>query len=168
MHWKQLMARLNGVSTPIFGVSWTPATADRDVAVRVLTDLEGRRMLYQGRWRHGPGDFQHVVASVLEVRRFLTEIIGNGGIAPELEKPLRKMRRACIDFLDVASATERPDGSRRGMHDTPVAGYSRQLSKALDDLRNIFGLQISLLSLRYGVDVEEPLASMLPEQITHD
>ena len=47
VEFKQIAARLNGFSTPIFGVSWNPPTADRDVAHRVLTDLEARRVLYQ-------------------------------------------------------------------------------------------------------------------------
>ncbi|GIJ64625.1 hypothetical protein Vau01_121410 [Virgisporangium aurantiacum] len=45
-------------------------TIDRDVAYRVLTFLEDRRAIYEVQ---GRAVWEHVVASILEIRQFLTD-----------------------------------------------------------------------------------------------
>ena len=73
MKFSEIGARLTGISTPIFGASWTPPIADVAVARRVLVFLEDRRVLYSPYEVEMP---EHCVASVLEIRRFLTEQLG--------------------------------------------------------------------------------------------
>ena len=46
MKFSEIAGRLSGFSTPIFGVQWEPPVIDRDVARRVISFLEDRRVLY--------------------------------------------------------------------------------------------------------------------------
>ena len=56
MRFSEIATRLTGISTPIFGVSWTPAQSDVDAVRRTLVFLEDRRVLYAPeRWCEGEG-----------------------------------------------------------------------------------------------------------------
>lgn len=69
MKFREIVARLTGLSTPVFGVSWGPLEPEIDVARRVIAYLEDRRVLYN------PGELEvpeHCVESVLDIRRTLT------------------------------------------------------------------------------------------------
>jgi hypothetical protein len=106
--------RVNGVSTPIFGVSWTPPTVDVDVARRVVAFIETRRVLFSSYTNEVP---EECVQSVVAIRSFLSDVIGAGGIADELVEPLRLMRRYCVRFLERVGATEdRRDPEAPGRH----------------------------------------------------
>ena len=43
----EIANRITGISTPVFGVSWNPPTLDSDIAKKLLTFFEDRRVLYR-------------------------------------------------------------------------------------------------------------------------
>jgi hypothetical protein len=161
----EIANRLTGFSTPIFGVSWTPPQLDREVAQRVIRFLEDRGMLYQPYEAEVP---EWVVESVLHTRRFLTECLTSGGIADELADSLRAMRAACQKFVYSVGA----QGSREVGDAVEVVlppgvdmfsgASSWPFNQALGELRGVFGVHIAQLAVRYGIDVPEPLSSILP------
>jgi len=161
LSFKQIAARLTGFSTPIFGVSWTPPQADRDVAAKIITFLEDRRALYEPPERDIS---EHLITSILRTREFLTDVLGSGGIAAELSEPVREMRKACREFLD--SARIRPAETDRLVVADDTGNERRYIgpagTQALIALRETFGIQVGLIAVRYGLSVEEQFADLIP------
>lgn len=102
MRFSEITSRLNGISTPFFGVSWEPATSDVQVVRGLVAFMQGRRLLYEG---HHPPDWPSIVGvqrvehSVETIRIFLTDTLVRGGTGDELAESIGIMRRECMDLL---------------------------------------------------------------------
>jgi hypothetical protein len=160
----QLAARINGISTPWGGVSWVPTIPDRDVAFKLITFVEARRVLFSTYSDEKPDE---CVQSVLAIRDFLTETISQGYMADRLSEPLRAARRYCLSFLTRVGSTE---------DDVPLEHRDRHLyrdghwhmhdfyfGQALGELRAGVCLQVAMIAVAYDLDVEDQLADALPE-----
>jgi hypothetical protein len=164
MLFSEIAGRMTGFSTPFFGASWTPPTVDRDVARKVIAYLEDRRVLYI------PSEVEtadHCIESVQQMRRFFTEILGDGGIAKELEGSLRAMRAACRHFFDELNirpgAEDQiwlPEHRRGGSYRSGLEDY--MLNQVLGQLRGVFSIHVGQIAVAYKLDVEDGLASILP------
>ena len=113
MKFREIIARVSGLSSPVFGVSWNPPETEIAVARRVVSYLEDRRVLYNPSEMEVP---DHCVEFVLDIRRFLT-----GELAPlaedsEFRASLRAMRAACRKFLDTVGVDGRSAIVRFGAH----------------------------------------------------
>jgi len=137
------------------GVNWNPPRFEVDIASDLMTFLEDRRALYNPLEMEVPS---YVIDSVREIRQHLTEDIQKIDRGSELTNVLRAMRVACRKFMDV--------GMRRGMRgpvEHGTTGYDVMwLMSALMDLQTVFGTCIGELCTRYGLDIEEDLASIVP------
>ena len=156
MRFSQIASRLTGISTPIFGVSWNPPQSDVEAVRRTLVFLEDRRVLYAADEAEVP---EHCIESVLRIREFLTEELGRGGVPDDISGSLRAMRAACRKFLD-ATDLDQLGYERRSSQMIGAAGW--RFNQALGELRGVFGIHVAHLAVAYGIDVEEPLASVLP------
>lgn len=167
MRFSEIANRITGFSTPIFGIQWTPPQLDREVAERVIVFLEDRRVLYEAMEAEMP---EYCVNSVLEIRSYLTHLLGNGGTSAELADSLRAMRAACRKFM--SSLQERGPGGDLYVPSSSeiIQGFGRSWSfnQSLGELRGVFGLHIGKLAVHYGVDVPEPLSGILPLDPTED
>jgi hypothetical protein len=161
MKFKEIVNRVNGLSCPIFGVSWDPGTADVEVARNVIAFVETRRVLFSTYTSEVP---EECVSSVLAIREFLTEALGAGRIADELSGPLRVMRRYCVRFLERVGAVEPPEGSRRHLFRDPHwRMHDYWFGEALGELRSGVAMQVAIIAASFGLDVEDELARTLPE-----
>jgi len=156
MKFKEVVKRITGISSPVFGVSWNPENTERDIAKEVINFLEDRRVLYN------PSEMEvpcHCINSVLRIREFLTSKISTLPTDTELGKSLKAMRAACRKFLDKIG-TKNGDIVRFGAHNGHWASW--EFNSAVGELRGVFGIYIAKISVAYGINVEEDLAAILP------
>ena len=155
MRFREVIARITGLSSPVFGVSWNPPEPEVAIARRVVAFLEDRRVLYVPSEMESP---DHCVQSVLEIRHFLTEEIQSLSESAEIVNSLRAMRAACRKFMTTVGV--RSDIIRFGAHRGHWASW--EFNGALGELRGVFGIHLAKLAAAYGLDVEDDLARILP------
>lgn len=159
MRFAEASRRLTGISCPIFGVSWNPGEAQVVSARRVLTYLEDRRALYAPWNVELPED---CVASVLMIRQFLTDQLGGLDDRNEdIGSHLRAMRAACREFLRITDELRQTGNLRPWAIGTP--GWI--FNDALGEMRALFGIHIAQLSAKFGIDIEDDLATILPPEL---
>ena len=147
--YKQIAKSLTGFSTPFFGVSWNPPETDRDIVRKLITFLEDRRALYNPYNIETP---MFVDQSLFEIRKELTDTLQRIGDNPNISPHLRAMRAACRKYLNEVSNQSRPRFHYREF----------ETFAALGELRALFGIHVAQLAVKYGIDIEEELASILP------
>jgi len=164
MKFTEIASRITGLSCPLFGAQWNPPEAERSIARRVITYLEDKRVLYE------PAEFEvpaHCIESVLQIRGFLTSELSKLSGDTDLALSLRAMRAACRKFL----STVRIDDQKRVHISRHIVNYGEWMvqyaswvfSGILGEMRGVFGIHIARLAAAYGLDVEDQLASILPE-----
>lgn len=151
-----IVNRLTGISTPVFGISLNPPETERVVAKRIVAFLEDRRVLYSPSEVEVP---QYCVDSVIEIRHILSGELGTLDRRSSLAQSLSAMRAACWKFLDTVQADER-NFIRYGADRSHYASWV--FIAAIGELRGVFGVHLAALAAAYGVDVEAQLAAILP------
>ncbi|MCI0663329.1 MAG: hypothetical protein L0220_19875, partial [Acidobacteria bacterium] len=101
MKFDEMLNRVTGISSPVFGVSWSPPELERNIARRVIAFLEDRRVLYDPFRIEIP---EHCVTSVVEIRKFLTDELMQLDSEKEITQTVRAMRSACRKFLQRVGA----------------------------------------------------------------
>lgn len=151
---KEILASLSGVSIPIFGIQWQPAKADITIARHLIRELEDRRALYRDYEAEGAS---YCLSSVEDIRGYLTAAVKDASEGTELYKRIQKMRVACREFCDAIQSP--------AFVTSPNTVQRSLLHRHLFKLRSTFGLCIGELSIGYGLDVDDDLASIIPFKV---
>jgi hypothetical protein len=154
---RKIAKTLTGFATPFFGVSWNPPASDREQVRSLITFLEDRRVLYNP---YPMERDEWVIKSVLAIRARLTELLEGIDEASPLVGHFQVMRAACRKFLNEVDVTV----PHWFGHYLPHPTVSAPLAVRLGEMRAVFGLQIAQLCAKYGVDVSDDLASILPPE----
>lgn len=155
LKFKDIVSQITGFSTPIFGISWTPPKTESNVAKSVINFLEDKRVLYNPTELEVP---HHCVASVIEIRHFLTKKTDDLESKSQLLVNLKTMRAACRKFLDSSQTLTLCNGGSfsRNSYDSWV------FFSAFGEMRGAFGFCLSQMIISYGLDIEKDLATILP------
>lgn len=157
MKFKEIINKITGISCPIFGISWNPSELDIKYAKNIIIFLEARRVLYVPSEMEVP---QHCITSVIEIKNFLTEQLMNIKQDTELYKYASAMRLACNKFLNKCDCKSKNIINYGGNWGHWASWY---FASALGEMRGVFGIMIMQIATSYGLDVEEDLASIMPE-----
>lgn len=151
---------LTGAGAFGFSLNWESAPSEKNVARRVITFLEDRRLLFGRRHQE---DEMHCVSSAIEIRSFITEEIANAKPGKSLEASLRAIRAAMRSFLDAAGPNARNFRFRYEHHYT-----TDPFSLALGELRTLVGLHLAVIADQYAIEVESGLKQIFPPEIVAD
>ncbi|MDR1200399.1 MAG: hypothetical protein LBL58_02050 [Tannerellaceae bacterium] len=158
LSFKDIKERLTGISCPFFGISWNPPESERKVAQRVIRFLEDRRVLYNPSELESP---RYCVESVCRMREYLTSEMQQTDSDSNLFSYIKAMRISCRKFLDRFSSKD-----ERFLDEARYNGnYSNWVfGSALGEMRGTFGNMIAQISAAYGIDIEDDLATIIPEK----
>ncbi len=156
MKFKEILGRITGFSVSVFGVSWNPPEPETIVARRVLTFLEDRRVLYNPYHLEVADQCVH---SVPEIRRVLTDEIGNLASDSKRVDHLRGIRAACRKFLNDTGR-----GEHRVLQPRWPGPFEAEFFTELGELRARIGLHVAAIAVMHGLDVEGDLAETLPQK----
>jgi hypothetical protein len=154
---EKILARLTGLSTPVFGVSWTPPELDRSVAERVITFLEDRRVIFPDAILDNAFVAPHIATqSLIEIRRYVTLEMQKLGRESELFGNLEGIRAACRRCIDKIGIV---DEDHPGM--LVKRGHTSFIS-AFVELRITIGFHLACIAVKYGIELNEELLAILP------
>jgi hypothetical protein len=140
-------------------VNWEKAPGDEEIARRIVTFLENRRLLFGVRHLE---DELECVHSANQVRDHLTDELLQANPGKSLNSSIRAMRTASRNFVDAAGSDAR---NFRRHHDPPGTD---QFSDALAQLRVLVGLHLEQLVIQYDIEIEPELAQILPPNVPAD
>lgn len=158
MRFSEIAERLTGISCPVFGVSWNPPESERTKAHRIIRFLEDRRVLYVPSEMEQPS---HCIHSVQKIREYLTKELQSIPEDSQLFQYVKAMRIACRKFVTRMSFDD-PDSINHCGHWGHYLSWT--FASALGEMRGTFGIMIAQLSATYGIDVEDDLATIIPER----
>ena len=152
----QLLGRLTGISTPIFGVSWNPPESDKVVAERVITFLEDRRVLLPyALLINYFGHPNNIIHSISGIRSYLTSELQKLDRSSELFRILDAMRKLCRNCLDVFE-----------LAGTTTDNFSQHVYwPAVMEFKIRMGQLITTLAVGYGIDLSEDFTQELPTDL---
>jgi hypothetical protein len=141
--------RLTGISTPWGGASWDYRETDADIARRLITFLEDRRVLYEPL---NAQTFFYVGRSAGEIRETLTGAL-DGVTAEPLAELIREVRALLRGFMSELDRI-----AQSGLYE-PFERDQQVL--ALGEMRGRVNPLVAQIAAKYEIEVEEELAAAL-------
>ena len=151
--------RSTGIGGFGFSINWEKVPGDEDVARRIVTFLENRRLLFAE--RHCEDELE-CVRSAIEIRNRLTDELTQAKPGKSLASSIRAMRISFRNFVDAAGPRAQ---NFRGHFGPPgMDPFSGELQK----LRDLVGLHLEVIADKYDIDIEPDLAQILPPTVSDE
>lgn len=158
MKFKTILSRLTGLSCPWFGISWNPTEAEIIIATRIIRFLEDKRILFNPSEMESPS---YCVESTIRIREYLTYEMQSMNPDSKLFEYTKAMRIAARKFTDRMESQRDKDFLCNARHWNHWASWT--FASTLGEMRGIFGNMIAQIAAAYGLDVEDDLATIIPD-----
>ncbi|MGK9003728.1 DUF6650 family protein [Citrobacter europaeus] len=149
MHYKDILKHISGISCPLFGIQWNPPTYSSDIAREIVLFLENKRVLF-----NFPQN-EVINICILSANEIRVELVNQQKKTNDtkLNEVIRKMLYCTRDFVNKAEQISLGTNTvvMQSMLERELLGYRRKM-----------GNLIAILSVRYGIDVGDELAVILP------
>ena len=137
MTFKEILPRITGISTAVFGVSWTPPRLERDRIRGLLVFLEDKGIL--GSLWDESRHLQWAIDAVLSIRQELTRCLSESPLHHETENILRRMRTDCYRLL---YSTEKKTDKSTGTLSPDFEVFRKSIVNSVAKLFVIYGLDV--------------------------
>jgi hypothetical protein len=135
-----------------FGMTFALTKSDREIAQEVFIELDTRRILTHHPDR-APNQLPDIVRSALKIRDLMTQKLQDPMPGPILDRALRLMRLATLEFIETAGR----DGDN--LRDNPI-----EITRALTRYHTKMGFQLGPLANQYCIQYEAPLGRLIPPE----
>ena len=137
--------RLNGFSTPFFGVSWDNVQSSKEWFEKLLFFLESKRILVNPKEMEKQ---EWCIHSVLEIKQLLSHLPETIKFSNEEYSIIREMINSCNEYLDSVSNLDLPNIIYKG-NDHKWADL--KFDAAMKRFRNSFKLQITNIEKKHKI-----------------
>lgn len=134
------------------GLQWDIVPSDKDVVVHLIDELEDKRLLWEDTTRERA---DRCAASASYMREFIGTLLRTPSLGRNLKAELKMMRDHFRTFM--SNLTE------AGL-DRPGIVNSKALERVIGRLRKPVGEQIGLLAAKYGIQISDELAAIVPNR----
>ena len=135
---------LNGISTPIGGISWDNNTTAKDRFRYLLLFLESKRILTHPFYMELKAE---CIESVLEIKHTLVEITKDVSFKDQDYEIIRDLLAACNEYLD----TVRPDSVPHLIYKDGSRWADATFDMAMKKFRKAFKAGIGLVEKKYNL-----------------
>ncbi|WP_339430052.1 DUF6650 family protein [Pseudomonas taetrolens] len=151
LKFERIYKNITGLSCPVFGIQWNAPVIEADEARSIIALLENKRVLFNPA---NMEDANHCALSILDIRSEITKALQALPASSALSSSLRRMRKSCLEFSNKL-------GHPNFLSFDPPVQVSI-LERELFKLREKFGISVAEISVAYGVDIDDGLASIIP------
>jgi hypothetical protein len=140
-----MVVRINGVSSPIGGISWEYTENEKRQIQKLFYFLESKRLLIN------PADMElpyQCAQSAVEIKKFVIGLLCDFKFSKDTELHLKELCDACNDFLNELNWQQRPQIIYKNNAGDWV---DSNFSKIMKTFREVFRANITYMGGKYGL-----------------
>jgi len=140
--------RLNGFSTPLFGLSWDKTMSEKDMVKYLFRYLSSKRILTNPIEMEIPNQ---CIESVLEIRKLLVQVTSGFEPSGKLWQQIESMIYSCNRYLDDLNKLNLPhiiyknnDQWADLNFDSAMKNFRNGLKESVFQLEKLYGIQSNI------------------------
>lgn len=137
--------KINGVSIPIFGISWEYTESEKTAIKNLFIFLESKRLLVDPIKMELPDE---CALSAIEIKKFIVDLLINYTFSIDTENCLKSMLDSCNEYLNGLKLKERDHIIYKNQQGD---WFDAKFSMIMKKFRSIFRNNIEVLSNNFNL-----------------